>query len=121
MRTLETYQHTHPELGVLTSKKIVARNAEGEVVDEYAIHPVTAEDWLAVEGMTPLRLVTLLYLITRLSAAGVTAPKVHALQAWIDGILAAFAQDPAGLREDWPMAPHTFEDAVQEAFALLAP
>jgi hypothetical protein len=79
---------------------------------------VTAEEWLALQSYSSIRLVTLLDLENKLAAAGKTSPKLNTARTWINGILAAFVQDPTP-KSDWPAAPHTFEETTQEAFAVL--
>ncbi len=119
MRTLETYQYEHPDLGMLTKKKIVTRDNNGNVVSEFFVAPCTAEEWLAIEGLTPLRLVTLLYLETKLASANKSSAKLSALRSWLDGLLASFAQDPSP-KEDWTLAPFPFEEVTTDAFLALA-
>ena len=118
MRTIESYEYSHPEQGLITAKKIVARDADGAVESECFLHPMTAEEWLEVEGLTPLRLITLLYLEMQVAAANAQAPKLQAVRDWVNGLLGTFALDPSP-REGWTLAPFPFEETVQEALASL--
>ncbi len=79
----------------------------------------TAERWLDSQGYSSIRLITLLDLENQLASVLGNSPKLTAVRAWINGILAAFVQDPTP-KIDWPAAPHTFEETTQEAFALLS-
>jgi hypothetical protein len=63
-------------------------------------------------------LLTLLDIETKLLAAEKVSPKMTAVRQWLDGLLAAFVQNPEA-KQEWPMAPHTFEETTQEAFAAL--
>lgn len=78
----------------------------------------TAEEWLSSQGYSSMRLVTLLDLENQLSAVLGSSPKLTAVRAWINGILATFIQNPAP-RADWPPAPFTFEETTQEAWLAL--
>lgn len=82
------------------------------------IEALTAEEWLAVQGYSSIRLVTLLDLEHQIAAASKSSPKLTSVRAWINGILAAFVQDPTP-KSDWPPAPFTFEETTQEAFGTL--
>jgi hypothetical protein len=79
----------------------------------------TAEEWLSSQGFSSMRLVTLLDLENQLASVLGNSPKLTAVRAWINGILATFVQDPTP-KSDWPAAPFTFEETTQEAFALLS-
>jgi hypothetical protein len=77
-----------------------------------------AEEWLANQGYSSVRLVTLLDLENQLASILGNSPKLTAVRAWINGILAAFIQTPAP-KNDWPSAPFSFEETTAEAFAAL--
>ena len=53
-----------------------------------------------------------------LAAANKSSAAMTAARAWIDGILAAYAQDQSP-RADWPLPPVSFESAGAEAVASL--
>jgi hypothetical protein len=78
--------------------------------------PITAEEHLNAVGLGGNRQPTLLYL----RQAGAVSAKLDATEAFLNQVLAMFAQDPAP-RSDWPAAPHTFEQVVAEAVSSLAP
>jgi hypothetical protein len=88
-------------------------------ISNYPNESTTAEEWLVSEGFSSVRLITLLDLERQLAQAGASSPKLTAVRAWINGILAAFVQDSTP-KNDWPAAPFTFEATTQEAFGILA-
>ena len=75
----------------------------------------TAEEWLDSVGLGGNRQPTLLYL----RQAGAVSAKLDATEAFLNQVLAMFAQDPAP-RSDWPAAPFTFEQVVGEAVQSLS-
>ena len=77
----------------------------------------TAEEWTAEQGFGGNRPTTLLYQKLRLDAAGKSSPKLAAVQAWLDSMIAS-GLAPAS--SNWPAAPHSFEDTLTETLALLA-
>jgi hypothetical protein len=77
---------------------------------------VTAEQHLESVGLGGNRQPTLLYL----RQAGAVSAKLDATEAFLNTVLAMFAQDPAP-RSDWPSPSYTFEQVVAEAVASLAP
>lgn len=79
---------------------------------------VTAEKHIEREGFPAIRLVTLMDLESKLAAAGKTSAKLTAVRGWLDTILGAFAANPEP-RNDWPKAPFSFEETVQEAASKL--
>ena len=76
-------------------------------------------DWVDTQGFTGNRTTTLLYLKLKLDAASKTSPKLAAVQAWLDGMIAAGVTAPEEQRNDWPTSPYTFEQASQEALTIL--
>ena len=76
---------------------------------------LTAEQHLESVGLSGNRQPTLLYL----RQAGAVSAKLDATEAFLNQVLAMFAQDPAP-RSDWPAAPFTFEQVVGEAVASLS-
>ena len=83
----------------------------------WSVPPVatfTAEQHLDAVGLGGNRQPTLLYL----RQAGAVSAKLDATEAYLNTVLAMFAQDPAP-RSDWPAAPHAFEDVVGEAVLSL--
>lgn len=79
----------------------------------------TAEEWLAKEGYGPTQLVTLLDLFAELTAAAKVSPKLDAVKAWTNAILAEYVQNSQP-KEDWGAAPFGFNETVIEAYGLLA-
>jgi hypothetical protein len=77
---------------------------------------VTAEQHLDAVGLGGNRQPTLLYL----RQAGAVSAKLDATEAFLNQVLAMFAQDPAP-RSDWPSPSFTFEEVVAEAVSSLAP
>lgn len=77
----------------------------------------TAEEWTAEQGFGGNRPTTLLYQKLRLDAAGKSSPKLAAVQAWLDGMIASGLAPAA---TNWPAAPHSFEDTLTETLGLLA-
>ena len=80
--------------------------------------PVTAAEWVD-QGFAGNRPTTLLYLKLRLDAAGKTAPKLAAVQSWLDQMIVAGVTQPEERRSDWPAAPWSFEEASAEALQIL--
>lgn len=78
----------------------------------------TAEEWLAAQGYSSIRLVALLDLEGKLAKAGGVSVKLASVRTWIDGVLASFIQNPAP-NSSWPAAPFTFEETTQEAWQAL--
>lgn len=89
--------------------------SEPPVVEEVP-QTFTAEQHLDVVGLGGNRQPTLLYL----RQAGAVSAKLDATEAYLNTVLAMFAQDPSP-RSDWPAAPHSFEDVVGQAVASLNP
>jgi hypothetical protein len=75
----------------------------------------TAEQHLEQVGLGGNRQPTLLYLRN----AGAVSAKLDATEAYLNTVLAMFAQDPAP-RSDWPPPPWSFEEVVAEAVASLS-
>jgi hypothetical protein len=78
----------------------------------------TADQWLAKEGYGPTQLVTLLDLAAQLQAAGKVSEKLNAVKGWTNTILAEYVQS-AEPKEDWGVAPFSFNDTVIDAFQQL--
>ena len=77
---------------------------------------VTAEEHLESVGLGGNRQPTLLYL----RQAGAVSAKLDATEAFLNTVLAMFAQDPAP-RSDWPAPAYTFEETVTQAVQSLTP
>jgi hypothetical protein len=71
----------------------------------------SAESWLEHEGYGAMRLLGLLDLEVQFMQAGAIPSKMKAVRAWINTIRAGYSME----RSDWPNAPHTFEQTMQEA------
>ena len=78
--------------------------------------PITAEEHLDAVGLGGNRQPTLLYL----RQAGAVSAKLDATEAFLNTVLAMFAQDPAP-RSDWPAPAYTFEETVTQAVQSLTP
>jgi hypothetical protein len=85
---------------------------------EFPPESVNPEAWLAEQGFSSMRVITLLDLEGKLAAAGKSSAKLSAVRAWINGILATYAANPAP-QSNWPEAPFEFEETLSEAFAAL--
>jgi hypothetical protein len=70
----------------------------------------SAEGWLEHEGYGAMRLLGLLDLEVQFAQAGAISPKMQAVRAWINRIRAEYSAE----RSDWPQAPHTFDQTMQE-------
>lgn len=79
----------------------------------------TAEQWLDVQGFQDKRSTVCLYLKLQLDAANKTSPKLAAVQAWMDGIIAQGILNPDETKSDWLPTPHTFPEATTEALQTL--
>lgn len=85
---------------------------------------VTAGQWIA-KKMTPpgedpgICMAALQNLELGLTQANKNAPKLSAVRAWINGIMATYAQDQSA-RNDWPEPPHSFEETFAEALTVLS-
>jgi len=77
----------------------------------------TAEEWTDSQGYGGNRSTTLLYQKLRLDAAAKSSPKLNAVQAWLDGMIAS-GLAPAS--SNWQAAPHSFEDTLTETLTILA-
>ena len=76
----------------------------------------TAEEWTDSQGYGGNRSTTLLYQKLRLDAAAKSSPKLNAVQAWLDGMIASGLAPAAS---NWPAAPHSFEDCLTETLTTL--
>jgi hypothetical protein len=80
----------------------------------------TAAEWVDQQQFTGNRTTTMLYIKLQLDAAGKSSPKLAAVQAWLDQLIVAGVTAPDERRSDWQASPWTFEQASQEALAVLA-
>ena len=76
----------------------------------------TAEEWTDSQGYGGNRSTTLLYQKLRLDDAAKSSPKLNAVQAWLDGMIASGLAPAAS---NWPAAPHTFEATLTETLTIL--
>lgn len=76
----------------------------------------TAEEWTDSQGYGGNRSTTLLYQKLRLDAASKSSPKLAAVQAWLDSMIASGLAPAAS---NWPSAPHSFEDTLTETLTTL--
>lgn len=79
----------------------------------------TAEEWLNLQGIGANRQPTLLYLRQSLTSESKESPLLNSLESYLRLVLSMYATDPKP-RKDWPLAPTTFDAAVQEAVSLLS-
>jgi len=79
----------------------------------------TAAEWVDAQQFSGNRTTTMLYLKLQLDAAGKSAPKLAAVQAWLDGMIVAGVKQPEERRSDWAASPFSFEEASVEALAVL--
>jgi hypothetical protein len=77
----------------------------------------TAEEWTAEQGYGGNRSTTLLYQKLRLDAAAKSSPKLNAVQAWLDSMIAS-GLAPAS--SNWPNAPYSFEETLTETLIILS-
>jgi hypothetical protein len=77
----------------------------------------TAEEWTDSQGYGGNRSTTLLYQKLRLDAEGKSSPKLAAVQAWLDGMIASGLSPAAS---NWQVAPHSFEETLTETLVILA-
>jgi hypothetical protein len=76
----------------------------------------TAEEWTDSQGYGGNRPTTLLYQKLRLDASAKSSPKLNAVQAWLDGMIANVVAPAAS---NWPAAPHSFEETLTETLTIL--
>jgi hypothetical protein len=80
---------------------------------------LTAEEHLASEGYSPLRLLTCLDLEGKLRSTGKSSPKLAAVRVWLDSLTLAAAANPDEARPDWPSAPFPFEQVLSDALTII--
>ena len=76
----------------------------------------TAEAWTDSQGFGGNRSTTLLYQKLRLDASAKSSPKLNAVQAWLDSMIASGLAPAAS---NWPAAPHSFEETLTETLTIL--
>jgi hypothetical protein len=76
----------------------------------------TAEAWTDSQGYGGNRSTTMLYQKLRLDASAKSSPKLVAVQAWLDGMIASGLAPAAS---NWPAAPHSFEATLTETLTIL--
>jgi hypothetical protein len=80
---------------------------------------VTAIEHLESVGLGSDYQPTLIYLRINLTAASKSCTELDALETYLQGVLAIFAQDQSP-RNDWPMPPVTFDATVIAAMSELS-
>lgn len=110
---LKVYLYENGEL-VSVAQKYAAQREQLKA----KMSPVAAEKWIELQGFTALKVVALMDAESKLAAANKTSAKVTAVRQWLDGITAAYITNPTP-RNDWPDAPFTFEQTMQEAGATV--
>lgn len=81
---------------------------------------VTAIEHLDSVGLGANYQPTLIYLRINLTAANKSCAELDALEAYLQGVLAIFAQDQSP-RNDWALPPVTFDATVIAAMSELSP
>jgi hypothetical protein len=132
------YLHLNPEIGTL------ARRRESDIDPGPPWVQMTEEEfalWLAAQPAPPIPNLplpfctaiehlyniglgsdyqpTLIYLRMSLTAANKTCAELDALELYLRGILAIYAQDQ-GSRNDWALPPYTFATVVVAAMTELS-
>ncbi len=79
----------------------------------------TAEEWIEAQGYTSVRLISLLDIEQKLSALNKVSSKLSSVRQWIDSMLASYVQNPTS-QSNWPTAPFSYEETIQDAFQALA-
>jgi hypothetical protein len=113
--------------GLASEPRVIYFYNQGEL-EEASVHlarileerrpKVTAEKHIERQGYPAIRIVTLMDLEGKLVQLGKSSAKLSAVRSWLDSILGAFAANPEP-RNNWPQAPFTFEETVQEAASKL--
>ena len=125
---LTLWESDGPELDTLDEATVKGMIESALPVDEsYVIPPpptpfvdtFTADQWVDAQGFDGKRPTTCLYLLLQLQAAGKSSPKLAAVQAWMDGMIAAGVMNPDEARSDYPEAPYSFAEASGEALTVL--
>jgi hypothetical protein len=115
--TFEITSSVLPNGEIVYGKLIRYTDKDGaRQVDEFS--GATPDEWLQICDYGPTRLLTLFDIETKLRAAGKVSPKMTAVRQWLDGLLAAFVQNPEA-KQEWPGAPFNFAEVTQESFAAL--
>ena len=78
----------------------------------------TAEQWLAKEGYSSVRLITLMDVENKLAANNKDSQKLSEVRSWINTILSEFVLDSQP-KSAWASAPHSFQETIDEAFTAL--
>jgi hypothetical protein len=79
---------------------------------------LSAEQWLEQQGLGGSRTPVLLYLRQLLSDADKQSIALDSVEQYLQGVLAAYAEDPAP-RNDWPLPPASFHEVVQDVLSKL--
>lgn len=80
----------------------------------------TAAEWLEMVGLGTAQQPTLIYLKLQLMAAQKISTKLTALEGYLNGILAQYAQDNSP-KQDWGQPPYTIQETIAECVNLLQP
>ena len=115
----DDYNPSRPPL-VLPPNSTSAEVEEAVANYVLVIRPfVTAIEHLESVGLGSDYQPTLIYLRINLTAANKTCAELDALESYLQGVLAIFAQDQSP-RNDWPMPPVTFDATVIAAMSELS-
>jgi len=114
------YSYVHPDTGVIHSGRKLVTSEDGVPIYEEELAPMSGEQWVSVQGFTPLQILGL----SRFEGAILQnslnlGPKMAALRQWLEYIMQATAEN-SSLRTDWPVAPCTFSEAAAEARITLS-
>lgn len=82
------------------------------------LKPMVAEQWIEKQGYTALKVIALMDAENKLAAAGKTSSKLSAVRSWLDSVTSAHVMNPEP-KTDWPDAPFTFEQTMQEAASVI--
>lgn len=83
------------------------------------VMPMTAEEFCAFEGYTPVRLITLLDSELKLGQLGRTSAKLTEVRQWLSNLTDQYAANPEATLI-WPAAPYSFSDTLAEVLTELA-
>lgn len=92
------------------------KEGQSSLIEEKTLF--TAEEWISSEGFSSIRLITLLDLEKKLIEASKSSSKLTAVRNWMNTILEGYMQTPVA-KSDWPNAPFSFDETVQDIFGAL--
>lgn len=78
----------------------------------------SADQWIEKQGFSSLRVIALMDAENKLAVANKNSAKLTAIRNWLDSVAISYIQNPMP-RQDWPIAPFSFNETMQEALAAL--